>query len=96
MPVHVVEKLNKIVRSERKLRAELGASPRHRDRTRPDLSMGRPTRSVQPQTLLLYSFGDEESRNSGTSTDVNDPLLDEAETTIRMRPWSGSVEARPA
>ena len=27
MPVHVVEKLNKIVRSERKLRAELGREP---------------------------------------------------------------------
>ena len=33
MPVHVVEKLNKIVRSERKLRAELGREPhRRRDR----------------------------------------------------------------
>ena len=27
MPVHVVEKLNKILRSERKLRAELGREP---------------------------------------------------------------------
>ena len=36
MPVHVVEKLNKIVRSERKLRAELGREPTlGRDRTRP-------------------------------------------------------------
>ena len=36
MPVHVVEKLNKIVRSERKLRAELGREPLvGRDRARP-------------------------------------------------------------
>ena len=35
MPVHVVEKLNKIVRSERKLRGELGREPTaHRDRAR--------------------------------------------------------------
>ena len=44
MPVHVVEKLNKIVRSERKLRAELGREPTtagDRGRPRPDARGGR-------------------------------------------------------
>ena len=34
MPVHVVEKLNKIVRTERKLRAELGREPNSPSRSR--------------------------------------------------------------
>ena len=44
MPVHVVEKLNKIVRTERKLRAELGREPTlggDRERARPDARRGR-------------------------------------------------------
>ena len=44
MPVHVVEKLNKIVRSERKLRAELGREPLVEEiatRPRPDARRGR-------------------------------------------------------
>ena len=44
MPVHVVEKLNKIVRSERKLRAELGREPTSAEiaaRPRPDHRRGR-------------------------------------------------------
>ena len=43
MPVHVVEKLNKIVRSERKLRAELGREPTLAEiaaRARPDRRRG--------------------------------------------------------
>ena len=45
MPVHVVEKLNKIVRSERKLRAELGREPvvvGDREGPRADTRRGRP------------------------------------------------------
>ena len=45
MPVHVVEKLNKIVRTERALRAKLGREPerdRDRDRARPAAGGDRP------------------------------------------------------
>ena len=41
MPVHVVEKLNKIIRAERKLRAELGREPFARSRSRVSSTAGR-------------------------------------------------------
>jgi RNA polymerase primary sigma factor len=89
MPVHVVEKLNKIVRSERKLRAELGREPysweiaRDLDLTADEVDQIR--RSSQTPVSLEKPVGDEEESEFGHFlTDVNDPLPDEAaETTMR-------------
>jgi RNA polymerase primary sigma factor len=89
MPVHVVEKLNKIVRSERKLRAELGREPysweiaRDLDLTADEVDQIR--RSSQTPVSLEKPVGDEEESEFGHFlTDINDPLPDEAaETTMR-------------
>jgi len=89
MPVHVVEKLNKIVRSERKLRAELGREPssveigRELDLTPVEVEQIR--RSSQTPVSLEKPVGDEEESEFGHFiTDENVPLPDEAaETTLR-------------
>jgi RNA polymerase primary sigma factor len=89
MPVHVVEKLNKIVRSERKLRAELGREP-----TTPeiaadlDLSLDEVEhirRSAQTPVSLEKPVGDEEESEFGHFlTDESAPLPEEAaEVTMR-------------
>ena len=89
MPVHVVEKLNKIVRSERKLRAELGREPTSAEIAHDlDLTMeevDQIRRSSQTPVSLEKPVGDEEESEFGHFlTDVNDPLPDEAaETTMR-------------
>ena len=76
MPVHVVEKLNKIVRIERKLRAELGREP-----SVAEIASSRSTsldeveqirRSAQAPVSLEKPVGDEESRSSGTSSPTTD------------------------
>jgi RNA polymerase primary sigma factor len=89
MPVHVVEKLNKIVRSERKLRAELGREPSSYEIAReleltPD-EVEQIRRSSQTPVSLEKPVGDEEESEFGHFiTDENVPLPDEAaETTLR-------------
>jgi RNA polymerase primary sigma factor len=89
MPVHVVEKLNKIVRSERKLRAELGREPTAAeiaadlDLTAEEVEQIR--RSSQTPVSLEKPVGDEEESEFGHFiTDESAPLPDEAaETALR-------------
>ncbi len=89
MPVHVVEKLNKIVRSERKLRAELGREPTAAEIAFDlDLSpdeVEQIRRSSQTPVSLEKPVGDEEESEFGHFiTDESAPLPDEAaETTLR-------------
>jgi RNA polymerase primary sigma factor len=89
MPVHVVEKLNKIVRAERKLRAELGREPSSREIAK-DLDLGPDEvehirRSAQTPVSLEKPVGDEEESEFGHFlTDETEPLPDEAaEVTLR-------------
>ncbi len=89
MPVHVVEKLNKIVRSERKLRAELGREPlsieiaRDLDLTPDEVDQIR--RTAQSPVSLEKPVGDEEESEFGHFiTDESVPLPEEAaEVTMR-------------
>jgi RNA polymerase primary sigma factor len=89
MPVHVVEKLNKIVRSERKLRAELGREPSASeialdvDLTSDEVEQIR--RSAQTPVSLEKPVGDEEESEFGHFLqDESVPLPDEAaEVTLR-------------
>jgi len=83
MPVHVVEKLNKIVRSERKLRAELCREPTPvevaRDLDLPVDEVEQIMRSAQTPVSLEKPVGDEEESEFGHFlTDENVPLPDEA------------------
>jgi RNA polymerase primary sigma factor len=89
MPVHVVEKLNKIVRSERKLRAELGREPNAVEIARdlellPD-EVEQIRRTAQSPVSLEKPVGDEEESEFGHFiTDESVPLPDEAaEVTLR-------------
>jgi RNA polymerase primary sigma factor len=89
MPVHVVEKLNKIVRSERKLRAELGREPtsvevgRDLDLTGDEVEQIR--RSALTPVSLEKPLGDEDESEFGDFlTDENQELPDEAaDVTLR-------------
>ncbi|HVS84840.1 MAG TPA: sigma-70 family RNA polymerase sigma factor [Gaiellaceae bacterium] len=89
MPVHVVEKLNKIVRSERKLRAELCREPLPyeiaKDLDLPIEEVEQILRSSQAPVSLEKPVGDEEESEFGHFiTDENAPLPDEiAETAMR-------------
>ena len=89
MPVHIVEKLNKIVRSERKLRAELGREPTSAEIGRdvelePD-EVEQIRRSSQAPVSLEKPVGDEEESEFGHFlTDENEPLPEEvAEVELR-------------
>jgi RNA polymerase primary sigma factor len=89
MPVHVVEKLNKIVRSERKLRAELGREPNAVEIARdlellPD-EVEQIRRTAQSPVSLEKPVGDEEESEFGHFiTDESVPLPeDAAEVTLR-------------
>jgi RNA polymerase primary sigma factor len=89
MPVHVVEKLNKIVRSERKLRAELCRDPSAeeiaRDLDLPVEEVVQIQRSAQTPVSLEKPVGDEEESEFGHFlTDENVPLPDEA-AEVAMR-----------
>ncbi len=83
MPVHIVEKLNKIVRSERKLRAELGREPTAAEIARdvelaPD-EVEQIRRSSQAPVSLEKPVGDEEESEFGHFlTDESEPLPEEA------------------
>jgi RNA polymerase primary sigma factor len=103
MPVHVVEKLNKIVRSERKLRAELGREPtsaeigKDLDLTADEVEHIR--RSAQTPVSLEKPVGDEDESEFGHFlTDANLPLPDEeAEITMRketLRKILGTLSSR--
>ena len=89
MPVHVVEKLNKIVRTERKLRAERGREPtsieiaRELDLTIEEVDQIR--RSAQTPVSLEKPVGDDEESEFGHFiTDDQAPLPDElAENVLR-------------
>ncbi len=89
MPVHVVEKLNKIVRSERKLRAELGREPTSAEiaadleLTEDDVDHIR--RSAQVPVSLEKPVGDDEESEFGHFlTDETQPLPEESvEETLR-------------
>ncbi len=89
MPVHVVEKLNKIVRSERKLRAELCREPTPvevaKDLDLPVEEVEQIMRSAQAPVSLEKPVGDEEESEFGHFlTDENAPLPEEsADVTLR-------------
>ena len=82
MPVHIVEKLNKIVRSERKLRGELGREP-----TIPEIAIdvemaiedvSQIRRTAQLPVSLEKPVGDEDESEFGHFlTDASLPLPDE-------------------
>ena len=90
MPVHVVEKLNKIVRSERKLRGELSREPSAAEiATDVDLPLDEVEqilRTSQAPVSLEKPVGDEEESEFGHFlTDENAPLPDEAaDVTLRQ------------
>jgi RNA polymerase primary sigma factor len=90
MPVHVVEKLNKIVRSERKLRAELCREPTAAE-IAVDLDLAldeveQILRSSQAPVSLEKPVGDEEESEFGHFlTDENAPLPDEAADSVMRR-----------
>jgi RNA polymerase primary sigma factor len=90
MPVHVVEKLNKIVRSERKLRGELCREPSPveiaSDVDLPLDEVEQILRTSQAPVSLEKPVGDEEESEFGHFlTDENVPLPDEvADTTLRQ------------
>jgi RNA polymerase primary sigma factor len=89
MPVHIVEKLNKIVRSERKLRAELCREPLPfeiaLDLDLPLDEVEQIMRSAQTPVSLEKPVGDEgESEFGHFLTDENVPLPEEA-AEVAMR-----------
>src|SRR3989440_9609951 len=89
MPVHVVEKLNRIARSERKLRAELCREPLPfeiaHDLDLPLEEVEQIMRSAQTPVSLEKPVGDEEESEFGHFlTDENVPLPDEA-AEVSMR-----------
>jgi RNA polymerase primary sigma factor len=90
MPVHVVEKLNKIMRAERKLRAERGREPTSAEiAAELDLSIeeveGIRRTSQAPISLEKPVGDDEESEFGHFIEDVNLPLPDEAaDTSFRV------------
>jgi RNA polymerase primary sigma factor len=103
MPVHVVEKLNKIVRAERKLRAELGREPSSGEIGRElDLSIeevDQIRRSAQTPVSLEKPVGDEDESEFGHFlTDENQELPDEAaDVTLRketLRKILGTLSSR--
>jgi RNA polymerase primary sigma factor len=103
MPVHIVEKLNKIVRSERELRAELGREPTsleigiHVELSPDEVEQIR--RSSQAPVSLEKPVGDEQESEFGHFlTDENQELPDEAaEVTLReemLRKMLGTLPSR--
>ena len=103
MPVHVVEKLNRILRSERKLRAELGREPaieeiaRDVEMTSDEVEQIR--RSAQVPVSLEKPVGDDDESEFGHFlADESAPLPDElAETTLQreaLRTILGALSER--
>ncbi len=103
MPVHVVEKLNKIGRSERKLRAELAREPTPKeiaaDLELPLEEVVQIKRSAQTPVSLEKPVGDDDDSEFGHFlTDESEPLPDEAaEVTMRreaLRAILGALSPR--
>jgi len=103
MPVHVVEKLNKINRSERKLRAELAREPTSAeiaaDLELPIEEVEHIKRSAQTPVSLEKPVGDEDESEFGHFlTDESEPLPDEAaEVALRrdaLRSILGALSPR--
>ena len=103
MPVHVVEKLNKIVRTERNLRAKLGREPNSAEVAEElDLQVEEVEqirRSAQTPISLEKPVGDDDESEFGHFlTDATAPLPDElAEETMRketLRTILGSLSHR--
>jgi RNA polymerase primary sigma factor len=102
MPVHIVEKLNKIVRSERKLRAELGREPASWEialdveLTTDEVDQIR--RSSQAPVSLEKPVGDDEESEFGHFlTDENEPLPEEvAEVELRKATLGRVLESLSA
>jgi RNA polymerase primary sigma factor len=103
MPVHVVEKLNRIMRSERKLRAELAREPLMEEIARdvemtPD-EVEQIRRSAQVPVSLEKPVGDDDESEFGHFlADESAPLPDElAETTLQreaLRSLLGALSER--
>jgi RNA polymerase primary sigma factor len=96
MPVHVVEKLNKIVRTERKLRAELGREPGSREIARElDLTIDEVDqirRSAQVPVSLEKPVGDDEESEFGHFlTDESAPLPEEAAEDVLRKDALGRI-----
>ena len=98
MPVHVVEKLNKILRAERKLRAERGREPSSADiadeleMTAEEVEQIRRT-SQTPVSLEKPVGDDEESEFGHFIEDESEPLPDErAALTIRNESLARALE----
>jgi RNA polymerase primary sigma factor len=97
MPVHVVEKLNKIMRTERKLRAERGREPSSEEiALELDLSIDEVEqirRTSQAPVSLEKPVGDEEESEFGHFIeDESEPLPDEAaDTTLRNEALSRAL-----
>ncbi|MCS7006597.1 MAG: sigma-70 family RNA polymerase sigma factor [Thermoleophilia bacterium] len=89
MPVHVVEKLNRILRAERKLRAELGREPTVEEIARelemPVEEVEHIRRSAQTPVSLERPVGDDDESEFGHFlADESTPLPDElAEDTLQ-------------
>jgi RNA polymerase primary sigma factor len=103
MPVHIVEKLNKIVRSDWNLRAEHGREPSSEEiALELDLSIDEVeqiTRAAQPPLSLETPVGDEEQAELGHFiTDESRPLPDEeCDVTLRnetLRRILGTLPSR--
>jgi RNA polymerase primary sigma factor len=98
MPVHVVEKLNKIARTERKLLSELGREPTSAELARElDIDVDeieQIRRSAQAPVSLEKPVGDEEESEFGHFiADSSVPRPDEvAETTIRQETLRRALE----
>ena len=89
MPVHVVEKLNKIVRAERKLRAEFGREPSSAEIAR-EIDLGiqevdQIRRSAQAPVSLEKPVGDEEESEFGHFLQDDMQLLPEEAAEVNMR-----------
>jgi RNA polymerase primary sigma factor len=103
MPVHVVEKLNRILRAERKLRAERGREPSIEEIAR-DVDMSSDEvehirRSAQTPVSLEKPVGDDDESEFGHFlADDSAPLPDElAETTLQreaLRTILGALSER--
>ena len=98
MPVHVVEKLNKIVRAERKLRAELGREPLAveigKELELPTTEVEQIRRTAQTPVSLEKPVGDEEESEFGHFiTDESEPLPDEAAEVTLRRETLGKILA---
>jgi RNA polymerase primary sigma factor len=97
MPVHVVEKLNKIVRAERKLRAELGRQPTSAQIGH-EIDLGASDveqiqRSAQTPVSLDQRVGDEDGAEIGHLLSDGQPLPDEeVEQTLRNENLDGILD----